>query len=299
MLRNAHVRRPYFQKPYLIRAVAHRYRLPPGSGVFAIERGRGMIRGWLDYPTSELFAALAAVYATTGALIVFISFNGETARFTRHLDGVVTPFFGAVGVLFALLTGFLANDVADRNRQAVQAVQSEAGELRNIYTLSGATVSEMHAIRAALSDYVNSLVKDEWPAMEEDRAAPSVSSAYDTLLQRVADPKIAQTASAAVHGALMNAMVRAGSARSERLALASDRTNEIKWILVLVLGVMTQISIGLVHLQKLGAQVTALTVFSLAVVMAVGMIALQERPFTGDIRVGPGPLASLARLPSP
>ena len=108
-----------------------------------------MIRGWLDYPTSELFTALAAFYATTGALIVFISFNGKTARFTRHLEGVVAPFFGAVGVLFALLTGFLANDVADRNRQAVQAVQSEAGELRNIYTLSGATVAEMHTIRAA------------------------------------------------------------------------------------------------------------------------------------------------------
>jgi hypothetical protein len=232
-------------------------------------------------------------------LIVIISFNSKTAKFARLLDGVVTPFFGVVGVLFALLTGFLASDVADRNRQAVQAVQSEAGELRNIYTLSGATVSEMHSIRTALSDYVDSLVKREWPAMEEDKAAPSASGNYDTLLQRIADPQIAQTASIAVHGALLNAMVRAGTARSERLALASDRTDEIKWVLVLVLGVMTQISIGLVHLQKLGAQVTALTVFSLAVVIAVGMIALQERPFTGDIRVGPGPLAGLVRLSSP
>jgi hypothetical protein len=258
-----------------------------------------MIRVWLDWPAGELFIALTAFYATTAGLVVIISFSAKTAKFTRLLEGVVTPFIGAVGVLFALLTGFLANDVADRNRQAVQAVQSEAGELHNIYTLSGAAASEMQSIRAALSGYVNSLVKDEWPAMEEDKAAPSASSGYDILLRNIADPKIAQTAGAAVHAALLNAVVRAGTGRSQRLALASDRTNEIKWVLVLVLGVMTQIAIGLVHLQKRGAQVTALSVFSIAVVIAVGMIALQERPFTGDIRVGPGPLTGLVQLSSP
>jgi hypothetical protein len=98
---------------------------------------------------------------------------------------------------------------------------------------------------------------------------------------------------------LLNAVVRAGTGRSQRLALASDRTDEIKWVLVLMLGVMTQIAIGLVHLQKRGAQVTALSVFSIAVVIAVGMIALQERPFTGDIRVGPGPLTGLVQVSTP
>jgi hypothetical protein len=257
-----------------------------------------MIKAWLDFPTVGLFAVLVALYATSGIAIVIISFSQTTAKRVRSVEGIVAPFFGAVGVLFALLTGFLANDIADRNRQAARAVQSEAGELRNVYTLSVASVSDMSSIRAAVAEYVQTLVRDEWPAMEEDREARSAAAAYDALLREVSDPRIAQTAGAAVHTALLNAAVRAGTGRSDRLALASDRTNDTKWILVLVLGVLTQLSIGLVHLQKRGAQIAAVTVFSIAVVMALGMIGLQERPFSGDIRVEPGPLSEIAKLPA-
>ncbi len=257
-----------------------------------------MIESWLDLPSAGLFLALAVLYSATGAAIVLTAFAGFAAPAMRRFDGVVAPFFAAVSVLFALLTGFLASDIADRNRQAARAVQTEAGELRNIYTLSIASVSDMRSIRAALADYVKALIADEWPAMADNRPAPSAAMAYDALLREVSDPKIAQEAGAAVHTALLNAAVRAGTARSDRLALAADRTNDIKWTLVLLLGIMAQISIALVHLQKRGAQAAALAVFSLSAVIALGMIALQERPFAGDVRVPPGPLEEVAKLPA-
>ncbi|WP_027555956.1 DUF4239 domain-containing protein [Bradyrhizobium sp. Cp5.3] len=255
-----------------------------------------MIKAWLDFPIFELFAVLITLYTTTGALIVIASFSPATIVLVRRVEGVVAPFFGTVGVLFAFLTGFLANDITERNRQAVRAVQTEAAELRNIYAVSNASVSDMGSLRSVLAKYVAALVDDEWPAMARDHEAHSVVSAYDALLREVSDPRIAQAAGGAVQTALLNAAVGAGSARSERLALASDRTIDAKWVLVLILGVVTQISIGLVHLSKAGAQIAALSVFSIAVVMALGLIGLQERPFSGDIRVEPGPLAEVAKI---
>ena len=257
-----------------------------------------MIDAWLDLPSLFMFLVLAVLYAATGAAIAWLCLSRTTGRTMSRVDGVVAPFFGAVSVLFALLTGFLAGDIADRNRQAARAVQTEAGELRNIHTLSIASVSDMRSIRAAIAEYVKTLVKDEWPAMADDRQAPSSAAAYDELLREVSDPKIAQEAGSAVQTALLNAAVRAGTARSDRLALAADRTNDIKWALVLILGIMTQVSIALVHLQKRNAQVAALAVFSVAAVIALGLIALQERPFAGDVRVGPGPLQEVATLPA-
>jgi hypothetical protein len=53
----------------------------------------------------------------------------------------------------------------------------------------------------------------------------------------------------------------------------------------------------LVHLQRRGAQAAALTVFSIAAVIALGLTALQERPFAGDVRLPPGPLEEVAKLP--
>jgi Protein of unknown function (DUF4239) len=257
-----------------------------------------MIEAWLDFPSALLFASLAALYAATGATIVLASFSSLTAKPMRRFEGVAAPFFGAIAVLFSLLTGFLASEIADRNRQAARAVQMEASELRNIRTLSIASVSDMRAIRAAIVDYAKAALNDEWPAMAEDRQATSAAAAFDVLLREVSDPKIAQESGAAVHAGLLNAAVRVGTARSERLALASDRTNDIKWILVLILGIMTQIAIAVVHLQKRAAQGAALTIFSFAAVLALGMIALQERPFAGDVRVSPGPLVELSSLPA-
>lgn len=257
-----------------------------------------MIEAWLDLPAAGLFVVLAAAYAATAALIMWLACGALTGERLRRFDGVVAPFPAAIGVLFALLTGFLASDVADRNRQAARAVQAEAGELHNVYTLSVASASDMRAIRAALSTYARTIVGDEWPAMARDERAVSAGAAYDALLREVSDPKIAQEAGAAVHNALLGATVRAGTARSDRLALAADRTNDIKWATVLILGVMTQVSIALVHLMKRNAQIAALAVFSLAAVITLGLIGLQERPFAGDVRIAPGPLQEVAKLPA-
>ncbi|MFK4719392.1 hypothetical protein ABIE89_000492 [Bradyrhizobium niftali] len=169
-----------------------------------------MIRAWLDFPAFELFAVLIALYGTTGAVIVIASFSPATVALVRRVDGVVAPFFGTVGVLFAFLTGFLANDITDRNRQAVRAVQSEAAELRNIYAVSKASVSDMGSLRSVLAKYVAALVDDEWPAMARDQKAHSVESVYDALLREVSDPRIGQAAGAPVQTALLNAAVGAG-----------------------------------------------------------------------------------------
>jgi hypothetical protein len=263
------------------------------------QSGKAVIEHWLDLPIWGVFLVLIVFYGATGAAVVWLAFGALLGKRVHRLEGVVAPFFGSVALLFALLTGFLASDIADRNRQASRAVQTEVGELRNIFTLSVAAVSDMRAIRSAWTDYVNAIVKDEWPAMEHGEDADSASAAYDALLREVTDPKIAASSGAAVHNGLLSATLRAGTARSERLSLASDSTSVLKWTMVLILGVMTQLAIGLVHLHRIHAHVAALTVFSLAAVLALGLIALQEHPFAGDVRLSPAPFQELTRLQGP
>jgi hypothetical protein len=77
-----------------------------------------MIEAWLDLPAAGLFAVLAVVYAATGALIVWLACGSLIGERLRRFDGVVAPFPATVGVLFALLTGFLASDIAIARRRA-------------------------------------------------------------------------------------------------------------------------------------------------------------------------------------
>ena len=256
-----------------------------------------MIETWLDWPAAGMFAVLIVLYGVTAVAILWLAYGKTLGARVRRFEGVVAPFFTSVGILFALLTGFLAGDVSERNRHAARAVQAEAVELRNIHALSVASASDMQEIRAALAGYLRSVIADDWPAMEHGVASPATGAAYDALLREVGDPRIASEAGAAVHAALINATVRLGAARSERIALSGDRTNGLKWITVLMLGVMTQVAIGLVQLQKRSAQAAALVVFSVAAVLTLGRIGLQQRPFAGDVRIAPVGLRAVLGLP--
>jgi hypothetical protein len=135
--------------------------------------------------------------------------------------------------------------------------------------------------------------------MADGDSAPAVDKAFDALLRELSEPSMAANAGPAVSSALINAAVRVSSARSERLSLASDSTSELKWSIVLILGIMTQVAIGLVHLTKRNALIAAITVFSVSAVVALGLIALQEHPFAGAVRIGPEPLTELLKLQGP
>lgn len=255
-----------------------------------------MIRAWLDLSTFGTFATLAILYYGAALILVGLTSSAWLAPAVKSLHGIVAPFFSSVAILFALLTGFLANDVGDRNRQAVRAVQTEAGEIRNVYTLSVASASDMAQIRVALKAYVTSEVQEEWPAMLNGTASPRTSVAYDSLLREISDPSITRDATGAVHTALLAAAIRIGTARNDRISLSTDHTNDLKWTSVLLLGLITQIGLCLVHLERPRAMLVALTVFGSGAIVALGLIALQEHPFEGAFRVSPAPLERLLAL---
>jgi len=255
-----------------------------------------MIRAWLNLSSLGIFTSLIAIYAGMALLLATVAFKTPLSRRVQMLSGVVAPFFGSVAVLFALLTGFLANDVSDRSRQAFRSVQMEAGELHNLHTLSVAAASDMRPIRAALKTYVTSVIADEWPAMDETRPSAKTVAAYDDLLREVSNPALARGSGSPVHAALLNSALRIGTARNDRLALSADHTNDLKWLVVILLGLVTQVAIALVHLDKPRAFLATQTVFATAVIVALGTIALQEYPFYGVFRVSNAPIAALQSL---
>lgn len=249
-----------------------------------------MLHTVFDLPLTGLFPVLAIPYVLSAYVIFWVSQRSRLKGKVQTLSGIVAPFFGSVGILFGLLTGFLASDISDRNRQATRAMLSESDGLHTTQTLSVASVGDMATIREALRAYAQSILRDEWPHMEDGRSVKT-EAAFGELLRRVSDPAIAKVSGQAVHSALLAGVARLGSARSDRLALAEDRTNGLKWLTVVLLGVITQISIGLVHLDKPRAQIASLTVFSSAVIVALTLIAAQEQPYGGVVQVSPFPIA--------
>lgn len=262
-----------------------------------------MIDRWLDLPLWGIFVSLIVAFFFSAWAIHWLCFKARSRTLAATLVGVVPPFFGSVAVLFALLTGFLANEVWDRNRQAARTVLAERETLQAIQAISIATVTNMEDIRAATRLYTELLLEDEWPLMREQGSSAKAGRALLALLGQISNPEVARSAGPAAQTALLDAVLKLRSARDDRLALSSDQTDRTKWIAVLFLALITQVAIGIVHLDKPRAQLAALTIFSSAVVVTLGLIAIRERPFDGTLHVSPAPIAealrSMSNAPTP
>jgi uncharacterized membrane protein len=252
-----------------------------------------MILGyWLDRPVWLMFALLAVPFVGLCAMLFLLSVWTRTRMHIQACaTGIVAPYFSAISVMLALLTGFVANDAWERQRQASRVVQSERANARAVYDLSIATVSDMSGIRASLAAYLDAVVKDEWPIMAATGgSSQQAGAALARLLQAVADPKVGTESGAAAQSTLLEAVMTLRSARGERLALADAQGDETKWLTLLVLAGLTLVALALIHAEKPRAQATVLLIFSAAMISTLGLIALHERPFDGPMALGPDAL---------
>lgn len=255
---------------------------------------------WLDQPSWLVLLVLGMGLGKTAALIHWASHHGPTRRHAAGLVGVQGAFFTSISVLFALFSGFLGNDVWERQRQAFRAVQVERDSLLAIGTLSIAAEPDMESIRAALRAYVEAVVGDEWRRMESQERSVLAERALGELLQEVARPEITAEAGAAAHGALLGLALRVRSARNDRLVISGGEYDGAKWLTVLLLAVLTQVGIGLVQLDRPRPQAVALCVFTVAAVVTLGLLAVRERPFDGAHPISPDAIREVLRfLPAP
>lgn len=252
---------------------------------------------WLDQPVWLMFTLLSGVFLALCLLLSLLSNLPWTRSGMRLLaTGIVPPCIGVIAVLLSLLTGFVANDAWERQRQASRVVQAERSHALAVYDLSIASAPDMSGLRTSLFAYLDAVVKEEWPSMAADGAsAPAVGQALGRLLQTAADPRTAAEAGEATYAALLEAVMQLRSARSERLALSAARSDESKWLTLLVLAILTLTSIALVHCERPFAQATTLALFSAAMVTTLSVIAMHERPFDGPLALSSEPIR-LARV---
>ncbi|HEX8416573.1 MAG TPA: hypothetical protein VF641_03125, partial [Methylobacterium sp.] len=211
-----------------------------------------MILGyWLDQPVWLIFGLLAALFAAAVLTLCLLSNLHATRPGMQRLGtGIVAPYFGSISVLLALLTGFVANDAWERQRQASRVVQAERTNVLAVHDLSIAAAPDMADVRAALVAYVEALVEDEWPKMSEGASSARAAEALGRLMQVVADPRKGVEAGMVTHAALLDAVMSLRTARGERLALSDAQGDQSKWLTLLVLAGLTLVAIGVVHLEK-------------------------------------------------
>jgi hypothetical protein len=230
--------------------------------------------------------AAMALLTTAIYLVAMRLADGERAEALKAVSpGMLPP----MGILFALIVGFLAVGVWDNVDRADEAVANEASALRSAVILSDELPQDLGArMRALIRRQIQTAVDEEWPAMQEQRAnLTAIPTAMADALDLAVgfDPR--SDGQAVVQRELVTSIQDALDARRQRIVVSESSINAVKWAGLLALAALTLFAIALVHSGNPTAARIALGVFATAVAVVVTMLASQDEPFAGQLGLDP------------
>ena len=230
------------------------------------------------------------------ALVMRLAGGEQSAALQALSPGMLPP----MGILFALIVGFLAVGVWGNVDSADEAVSNEASALRSVVILSDELPPDVRVrIRTDIRRQIEDAVNDEWPAMEEQRATLSAVPAPLADALHVAlrlDPQSGDVG-AETQRQLVGSIQDALAARRERIFLSQEDINAVKWLGLLSLAALTLVGIGLVHSGNRTTTRLAMGLFAAAVAVVITMLAAENEPFAGQLGINPDLLEQVLNGP--
>ena len=238
--------------------------------------------GWMA------LVVFVVTYLVAGGLywLVMALAVGERARAFKAISpGMLPP----LGIIFGLLVAFIAAQVWGDLDRAHAAVNREASALRAIVLLAASFPGEPETqLRALVHRQIEDAVTQEWPAMARRRATLTMTPAP---LAEALQVSLALTprgdGQVAAQREILAAVENAFDARRQRILVSQSTVNWVKWTALLVQAVCTLLAIAMVHSDNRASAALAMGLFATGVAVSVVLISSHDRPFSGDLSVGP------------
>ncbi len=238
----------------------------------------------LPVPWMALFIFLITylIAGIIGFVVTTLAVNERAKGFKAVSPGMLPP----LGILFALLVGFIAVEVWGNFDKAKTAVATEASALRAVVLLAGAFPDEQRTrIYALVNRHIDETVNKEWPEMAQQRTTLAtlptalIEALHDTLTLKPADDseRVAQAE-------MVKELHTAFDARRQRIVVSEYALGTVKWVAILLQGLCTLVAIAVVHSDNRLARALTLTLFATGIALSVLLIAAYSRPFNS---VGP------------
>lgn len=232
-----------------------------------------------------VFAATFFIAGVIYLVVTRLAVEERAKAFKAVSPGMLPP----LGILFALLAGFIAVEVWSDFDKAKVAVATEASALRAIVLLAGVFPDEQRTrIYVLINRHIDESVNKEWPAMAQQRASfEALPTALIETLRDVLALKPADDSQRTAQPEMVKALHTALDARRQRIVISQSAVGTVKWAGILLQGLCTLVAIAMVHSDNRLTCAMTLTIFAAGIAVSVLLIAAYSRPFTGEISVGP------------
>lgn len=205
-----------------------------------------------------------------------------------------------VGVIYAVLLGFVVVIVWEQFGTTETVVGGEAAAVGNLYRDAVALGHPGGALRAAVRRYADDVVNVEWVVMaEHQRESPTTDSRLDAIWRAV---RYLRARDSTEGDFITNAVTEVSTIAQDRRTRVRDSTSEIPTSLWAVLILGGVISIAFTYFFAPNSFLAhALMVSALAAIISLSLFVILtlNLPFTGGVALQPDAMqAEIAEFPS-
>jgi hypothetical protein len=225
------------------------------------------------------------------SILGLVGFNALVSAEMREKDNeTVGLTYAIVAVILAVLVAVITIDVWDTATKAREITTGEANQLSSLVMQSAALQpATAQAVRADVDQYVDLVVKREWPDQQAGKVSEEVYAPGWTVLGDLTAKLSAYEPSGLSDNATKAELLRVADAlikaRHDRILAASEHTPDDVWIMLIIAGAVSIFYTYLFGARSLRIHVAVTGLVAALIALVFVLIIELDYPFRGELRV--------------
>jgi hypothetical protein len=232
----------------------------------------------------------ACLFATGGVWLCRHVLRGRVDSGTHEV--LVSALFQTGGTLHAVFLAFLVVAVWQSYAAARANVAEEASSLATLYRMSTAMAPEIGTqLRAAMRDYVEAVIRDEWSIQAERGGASERARAASLSMYRVfgVQTAAARKDEAAVDSAALEVISQIQTDRNRRTLQSGESLPPIIWLAAIGSGVMVFSMSFFLFMEQAVPQMLVTSIMASTIALLLCVTYVLSHPFAGPMALRPEP----------
>lgn len=216
-------------------------------------------------------------------------------RIDGHQNTAVGYLGGVVGLVYAIIVGFMVITLWGQHASAANAVQTETQDLGDLVQFSKALGPAAHSrVKDQVAAYAGSVATSEWRAMNRSTSSPATQQDFDLLLGTVQRLRVRNLSEQEFEDSVLTEINDIGEARQQRLDLANSGIPSVLWLVVILSSLGTLGFSLLLGIDSARLQYFMVGTVAILIGASLVLILELEYPFTGSLAVHPEPFKQIA-----
>ena len=208
-----------------------------------------------------------------------------------HENNVMGQILNLVGIIYAIILGFIVLYELNNFNQVSNAEEKEANRVLSIYREANFLPNPLgDNIQQQIKTYVKIIISEEWPALTKgeknsDNALAMLNMINSELHAYIAPEKLPHLEHLTLDNIYVE-IINLYKDREERIALENTAVNTNVWF-VLIIGTFLIIIINSLFGMKTKMHIASMSIVALILSSVIFLIIVLDRPYRGTFAVTP------------